>query len=105
MTIELLAERDVLKEKVASLQLALDKVNEELCYLGCPEYTYNLDDGRDLLKRITEAIVYEHYDDLKKQILDIKEVIKHSDLHYLEGYTDALSAVEGMINKWEEELD
>lgn len=105
MTIELLAERDALKEKVASLQLALDKVNEKLCYLGYSEYTYNLDDGRDLLRRISEAIVYEHYDDLKGQILDIKEVIKHSDSHYLEGYTDALSAVEGIIDKWEEKHD
>ena len=60
MTIELLAERDVLKEKVASLQLALDKVNEKLCYLGYPEYTYSLDDGKNLLKRIAKSIVYEH---------------------------------------------
>lgn len=105
MTIELLAERDILKKQISELQLALDKANEKFCYLGYPEYSYDINYGRDMIRGLAESIVYEHYDDLKRQILDIKEVIKYSDLHYLEGYVDALSAVEGMINKWEEKHD
>lgn len=105
MTIELLAEKDVLKKQIAELQLALDRANEKFCYLGFSEYSYDIDYGGDMIRGFAESIVYEHYEDLRKQILDIKEVIKHSDLHYFEGYVDALSAVEEMINKWEEKHD
>ena len=49
MTIELLAEKDVLKKQIAELQLALDRANEKFCYLGYPEYSYDINYGRDMI--------------------------------------------------------
>ena len=104
MTIELLAEKDVLKKQVAELQLALDRANEKFCYLGYPEYSYDINYGRDMIHGFAESIVYEHYYDLKNQIEEIQKCLK-GDTEYLNGFKDALDGVKEIIIKWEEEHD
>lgn len=104
MTIELLAEKDVLKKQVAELQLALDRANEKFCYLGYPEYTYDIDYGRDMIRVLAESNVYEHYDDLKNHIEGMQKCLK-GDTEYLNGFRDALDGVKEIITKWEKEHD
>lgn len=104
MTIELLAEKDVLKKQIAELQLALDKANEKFCYIGYPEYSYDIDYGRDMIRGLAESIVYEHYDGLKNHIEGMQKCLK-GDTEYLNGFRDALDGVKEIIAKWEEEHD
>lgn len=104
MTIELLAEKDVLKKQIAELQLALDRANEKFCYLGFPEYSYDIDYGRDMIRGFAESIVYEHYYDLKNQIEKIHKCLK-GNTEYLNGFKDALDGVKEIIIRWEEEHD
>lgn len=104
MTIELLAEKDVLKKQIAELQLALDRANEKFCYIGCPEYSYDINYGRDMIRGFAESIVYEHYYDLKNQIKEMQKCLK-GDSEYINGFRDALNGVKEIINKWEKKYD